>query len=570
MRLKIFYIIVIILFSAILAGLAYTQIIRGHEYYLLSKNNSVRVVPLEGRRGRILDRNGLAVADNRVSFDVLVSPQEIQDQGRLFNYLSQTLQIRSEKLLKVYQKEKTASFIPVVLIEDVERDAAIVLEENRFRFPGLLIRANSRRYYPYPHANAHLLGYVGKINRSKITQMKDYGYTAEDITGYSGIEEYYDKYLRSEAGGLQVEVNSRGQQVRVLGLKESEKGQDIRLTIDNRIQTKARQLLEGKSGAVVVMDVDTGEILGMVSSPSFDPNDFVRGQLSSGIVTLLNDPSAPLLNRAISGRYPPGSVFKIAVAVAALEANKINPQTTFICPGFYLLGERSFSCSHTHGPQNLIEAIMQSCNVYFFHAGLLAGADLIAKYARLLGLGGLLHIDLPSEARGFIPDRTQRKDSRNSGWYSGDTLNLSIGQGEVLTTPIQLASLMATIASNGRRVEPHLIKSIASTTVIYKPLPALPIRKKTFDAIKAGLKAAVDDERGTAHLLAADDLTVFGKTGTAQTSGGQSPHAWFAGYCPAPKSNIAICVFLAYGGSSYNACLITRDLLLHMQEEKIL
>ena len=393
MRLKIIRLIISFGFLAVSAGLVYVQFLHGEYYYSLSKNNRIRVVPIEGKRGKIFDKNNVVLADNRLSFDVVLIPQELKNKEELFSYLAEVLKYDREKLLKDFNKKKLAPFMPVALAEDVPKEAAIVLEENKFRFPGLSIEASALRYYPFRQVDAHLLGYVGKISRSKITQLKDYGYAVQNIIGYSGIEEFYDSFLKGEDGGLQVEVNNRGEQVRVLGIRDSLSGQDITLTVDNRIQAIAYELLTGRSGAIVVMDLATDAILGLVSSPSFDPNDFVENK--SAVSSYFTDSLAPLLNRVIGGQYPPGSTFKVMLALAALENKKIEPQTTFLCPGYYQLGRRQFRCSHSHGAQNLTEGIGHSCNVYFFNTGLKTGPELMAQYARMFALGGFTNIDLP-------------------------------------------------------------------------------------------------------------------------------------------------------------------------------
>ncbi len=600
MRIKILRLIIFALFLLIAINLIYIQLIKGGYFYNLSKNNRIRVVSILGQRGRIFDRNGIILADNRRSFDVMVVPQEMKDEVELFDFLSRSLQIDKKKLLKNYKQKIFESFSPVVVAEDISREMAIVLEENKFRFPGLLVQESFRRFYPQREVSCHVVGYVGKMNPEKIEALRGYGYSPQSFIGYSGVEEFYDRYLRGKEGGLQIEVNSRGEQVRLLSLKEPFKGHDITLTIDQRIQQAAVELLAPARGTIIVMDMDHGAILGMISSPGYDPNIFVEN-LSAQMTNVFSSSSSPLLNRAISGQYPPGSVFKIPVALGALDSGKIITATTFNCPGYYKLGQREFRCTHVHGDQSLIEAIAHSCNVYFFHVGMMTGVDVMDRYARLLGLGSSTQIDLPFEAKGVIPNRQQKKLERHEAWYPGDTLNFSIGQGDVLATPIQLVHMMSIVAQNGRDVHPHVIKSIAG---LWESRWQTPTAKsgiqdfssdgeqsedsiphisdytggknihinseKFFAALQVGLAATVTDPSGTANVLNIPGLSVLGKTGTAQTSGNRDYHAWFVGCAASKKIKIAFCVFLEYGGSSYNACVIARDLLLRMQEEGIL
>jgi len=571
MRIKIIRIVIIGLFLLIALDLVYVQVIQGRHFYRLSTNNRIRIVPLEGWRGRIKDRNGKVLTDRRAAYNVMVSPQDIRERDRLFRFLSRALKIDQRTIERRYTQKKYALFAPVVIAEDIGRDQAIVLEENRYLYPSLIVQEGYRRSYPLGENSAHVLGYVGKINRVKKERFKEYGYSPRSIIGYSGVEEYYDSYLKGEEGGLQVEVNSRGQQVRLLSLKEPTKGQDITLTIDSDIQDMALDLLGERTGAVIVMDIENGEILGMTSAPAFDPNVFVDLDKQEQISGFFADPSAPLLNRGIKGLFPPGSVFKVPVAVGALDSQKITPQTTHFCKGAYYLGRRRFRCTHAHGPQNLIESLAHSCNVYYYNTGRILGADLIHRYAQKFGLGHLTYIDLPYEESGSIPSRRERSSRGKRRWHPGDTLNFSIGQGDVLVTPLQLVRMMATVANDGIEVQPHVIKAIGGVEVDqYNFKRDVGIDKEALETVRKGIRAAVTDYAGTAHVLDLKQVYVAGKTGTAQTSGGQANHAWFVGYAKGAKKNIAFCVLLEHGGSSRNACLFARKLLLRMRKKEIL
>ncbi|MBF0521459.1 MAG: penicillin-binding protein 2 [Candidatus Omnitrophica bacterium] len=561
MRIKVFRIIVVILFIITVLNLIYIQAIRGGYYYDLSMNNRIRVVPTEGWRGRIFDRNGVLLADNHRTYNVMVTPQDVKDGEELFSFLSSALGINERVLLRTYRLREVAPFEPVVVAENISREQAIVLEENTYRFPSLMVQESFRRIYPLRENSAHVLGYVGKMNESDINLLEEYGYSPQSLVGYLGVEEYYNEILRGDTGGLQLEVNSRGQQVRLLSFKEPVKGTDITLTIDSKIQGAALNLLQSKIGSIIVMDADNGEILALTNFPAFDPNLFSDPKSSSGVQGLLSNSQSPLLNRAIKGLYPPGSVFKIPVAMAALDLNKIIPATTFYCPGFYELGGRKFGCSHVHGPQNLIEAIAHSCNVYFFHVGLTVGADAIYRYADLLGLGNLTRVDIPYEKKGSIPHRAQNILS-GKRWYTGNTLNFSIGQGDTLITPLQLTRMMATVFNDGLQVQPHIIRLIGDKAVLrYNAKQQLKIDPEIFRIIKQGLKGAVQSESGTAHVLDIAGFDIEGKTGTAQSFGEKGTHAWFVGYVAGAKRRLTFCVFLEHGGGSENACWVARSLL---------
>ncbi len=571
MRIKVIRIIIIGLFVLIAADLVYVQVIRGQYFYHLSTNNRIRIVPLEGWRGRIMDRHGKVLADRRVAYNVMVAPQDLHDRQELFQFLAKVLGVDQKTIETRYAQKKYALFAPVVVAEDIDRDKAIILEESKYLYPSLILQEGFKRSYPLGKNSAHVLGYVGKINRVRKERSKEYGYSPQSIIGYSGVEEYYDAYLKGGEGGIQIEVNSRGQQVRLLSLKEPTTGQDISLTIDSDIQAIALEVLEGKTGVIVVMDMDNGEVLGLTSAPTYDPNIFIDAEKQKMLSRIFNNSSAPLLNRAIKGLYPPGSVFKVLIAIGALDSGKVTPHTTYNCKGYYELGGNKFRCAHTHGPENLIESLTHSCNVYYYRVGLILGADMIHQYARQFGLGSLTYIDLPYEDSGYVPSRRQRSIRRKQRWYAGDTLNFSIGQGGLLVTPLQLVRMMSTVANNGNEVQPHVIKAIGGVAVEqYNFKRNIKIDREILETVQKGMRGAVTNFSGTAHVLDLDDLYVAGKTGTAQTSGKKLNHAWFVGYAKGEEKNIAFCVFLEHGDSSHNACLVARELLLGMQAKELL
>jgi len=570
MRIKILRIII---YSAILLvgiNLFYIQIIRGQRYFNLSVHNRIRIVPLKERRGRIYDRNGVILADNRLSFDITVIPQDILDKERLFDFLSRTLEVDRDDLLRRFDLKRMTPFAPVVVARDVDKKTAMTIEENKFLFPGLYIQETYNRYYPFGTVGAHVLGQVGKITAQRMEEIGDYGFTPSSTVGYAGVEAYYDDYLRGKPGGIQIEVDNRGRQVQLLSLRDPESGEDIYLTLDQRIQEVAARVLGERPGAIIIMDLDSSEILGFVSSPSFNPNAFTSSALQKEVGRYFTDKGNPLLNRAIQGLYPPGSVFKTIVAMAGLDTGKISADTVFDCRGYFALGNRRFHCLHVHGRQNLLEGIYHSCNVYFYNVGDLLGPDILHKYARMFGLGGLTHIDLPFEEEGMVPSRLRRK-MENRGWYRGDTLNLSIGQGDLLVTPLQVLRLMATIARNGRDVQPHLIRKIGKKNIVrFSTIRHVGLARGVYETIQKGLRLAVAESTGTARHLNIDGLRVSGKTGTAQSVPGKEEHAWFAGYEVAAKTKIAFCVFLEHGDSSYYSVRLGKELLQELRKQEIL
>ncbi len=569
MRLQSIQNAIIFLLLLIVAALVYTQIVRGAYYRDQSINNRIRVVPIDGPRGRILDRNGLVLADNRPAFHVGVVAQDVVDSDALFNYLGRVLKKDPAALARQYKLRRLTPFAPVILAEDVPKDIVVKIQEDRLLYPGLVVEEGFERFYPFEKDGAHVLGYVGKINPDEVRDGLEYGYTPLSIVGKSGVEKMYDNVLYGTSGGRQIEINNRGQEVRLLGLKDSEQGKDIKLTLDERLQQAAQELLGDRQGSVVVMDTSSGEVLTLVSSPSFDPNAFSDHGRRELIGGYLKDSRGPLINRAVSGQYPPGSVFKIIVALAAIQLNRITPETSFDCPGYYMLGQRKFGCAHVHGVQDLTQALAHSCNVYFFHVGKIVTPEIIGAYAKAFGFGRSTGIDLPYEVKGKIVTPPKAK-----GWFTGNTLNLSIGQGDTLSTPMQITVMMAAVANNGLMLKPRIAKVLDQTEVPAPDLNRLPmirLRDEAWRDVQKGLRSVVTDEEGTGHELSAlSGMTIWGKTGTAQAGTNKPNHAWFAGYAQSPKNNIAFCVFLEHGGSSANAVAITKELLTRMQALNII
>lgn len=570
MRLNVLQTCVFSFLGLIVCSLVYMQVIRGDFYHRQSTNNRIRVVPADAPRGRIMDRNGAVLADNRLSFHVGIIPQDVEDKKALFEYLAKMLGQDPETLAGQFERKRRAPFTPVILGEDIPREAAVKIEEDKFLYPGLVVEQGFDRYYPFGDAGAHVLGYVGKIDEDEMAQSSPYGLSPLTLVGKTGVEKKYEAALKGEPGGRQIEVDSRGHQVRLLGIKEPVTGSDVVLTVDERLQSAAQDLLKGYSGGIVVMDLANGDLISLVSSPSFDPNVFSDKNKTDNLLSYLTASSTPLLNRVTSGLYPPGSVFKIPVALAAVELHKITPSTTFDCPGYMMVGKRRFGCSHVHGVQNLEAALAHSCNVYFFQTGLLVTPPVIGAYARAFGFARATGIDLPFEAKGKLVTR----GSGESSWHTGDILNLSIGQGYTLATPLQLTVMMAAVANDGVLLRPRVVRDVGGDelpVLAYSKRPRVRLRDDSWRSVQRGLKAVVDDSEGTGHALKdVPGLEIFGKTGTAQSSPGKPNHAWFLGYTRSSRAGIAFCVFLEHGGSSENSVKIARDLLLKLQSLQII
>ncbi len=566
-RIKIVNFIALFIFLLLAFNLLNLEIIRGKEFKELSNKNCIRVLPQEGSRGRILERNGNIIAGNSLCYDLTLIPAEARQIDRTLIFASEVLRINPKELKERFRKSLIGSFTPITIARDIDIKEAIALEELKSDLSGMVIQPRPVRAYPYARLACHIIGYLNEIDRWRLTKLADYGYKTKDTVGFGGVEEQYDYYLRQEEGGLSVEADYRGRFMRVLGFRPPRSGKDIQLTLDLKIQKIIEEKLADRTGCVIVMDPYSGEITGLASHPNFNPEVFVK-KSNVTIYNLFRNPDAPLINRAISGLYPAGSVFKLVVATAALEAGKINLSTTFLCSGSTRIGKKDFSCWDTHGKQNLLNGIANSCNIFFYNVGLLVGAQGIHDWALKLGFGKPTYIDLPYEEAGFVPSPLWKKVSKLKKWFDGDTANLSIGQSELLVTPLQICLMMAVFAKKGYLVTPYIVKAIdgRDISMYRKRILKLPIKESTINYIREGLRKAVADPSGTARELSGLSVTVAGKTGTPQAPPGQ-PHGWFVGFFSFKNPKFVICVFLERGGSGYAASIVAKQIIEAMIKE---
>jgi len=569
MRTKSFGFILTFIFLLLILGMLNLNVFEGYKYQELSKKNYVRLLPQIGARGRILDRQGDIIVDNKLCYDVMILPQETSKVDEVLMSVSRILETDFRKLKDTFRKDYIAPFAPVTIAKNIDVAKAAALEELKFELSGVVIQPRPVRRYPYGRLACHAIGYLNEIDRWRLTKLEDYGYKTKDIVGFGGVEEKYDYYLRQEEGGLSVEVDHRGKFRSVLALRPPQSGKDIQLTLDLKVQKAVEQNLVDRGGSVVIMDPYTGEIIAMASFPNFNPAIFVD-KSDSSINNLFDNPEAPFVNRAITGVYPAGSVFKLIVATAGLETGKINKSRSFVCSGSTKIGNMEFSCWDTHGQQNLFAAITHSCNIFFYRTGFLVGAQVIHDYALKLGLSRPTGINLPYEAAGFVPSPLWKRIYRFKNWFDGDTANLSIGQGDLLVTPLQITRMMAVFANQGLLVNPYIIKTIDGTDVSLAQQKSinLHINPSTMGYIRQALRNVVQDPAGTGHILAMLEVQVSGKTGTVQVPHGQ-PHAWFVGFFPYKKARFVICVFLEHGGSGQAACLLARQIIEEMLKEKL-
>jgi len=548
-RLRYFSLILALGFMLIVAGLAYIQIVKYDKFRVMSEENRLKIVPLMAPRGCIYDRSGEVLVKDTLSFQVSVIYSRIENMDSLAEFLSSVLDVPRPETSKIIKKSRQQPYTPTVVASDIGIEKAIHIEEMSMDQPGLLLEVYAKRKYVSDSSMSNVLGYLGLINSAEFERLRHYGYRMDDLVGRDGIEKQYDEYLRGTHGGKQVEVDHRGRRAMTLGFKEPVSGKDIRLTIDHGLQKFCEELLVDKRGAIVVLDPNTGAVLAMASAPAYDPNAFIDQARSGEVSGLLNDREYPLLNRAIAGVYPAGSLFKILIATAALETGTTNKNTTFECPGYYRLGRLTFRCwrKDGHGVQNMQEGIMHSCNVYFFNTGRRLGVDKIAEYAKKFGFGSYTGIDLPGEKTGTAPSRSWKKKQLNDSWYEGDTVNYSIGQGYLLCSPLQIARMLAVFANGGYLVRPYIVKEVEGIPVNNVEKAELGISQDTRDTIREGMRLVVNDPTGTGIKARSKDFTVAGKTGTAQTSRNKT-HGWFMGFAPYEEPKVVIVVFDEYGG----------------------
>lgn len=527
-------------FGLLVVRLVHLQLIHGPAYRRLAEQNRVRLVHEPAPRGLIVDRHGQVLAASQTMFRAAVVPQETDDLSSVLAGVSPITHRPVEALRAQYLKARSFAFVPATIVSYVPKETALRLEEARWQLPGLLVRSEAVRFYPHGSLAAHVLGYLSQPTAEELPRLKQYGVRPTQLIGRMGVERLADDALRGRSGGLMVEVNSRGKQVRELGRREPEAGARVELTLDLGLQSLIEEALGDQAGACVVLDPKTGAVLAMVSHPTFAPEAFV---IPSGdtIRRLLNDPLAPLMNRAAVGTYQPGSIAKLVTAAAALEQKVITPQTSIVCHGSLTIGDRTFHCWNRdgHGPLTLPEALMQSCNVYFMTVGRRLGAARLLAAMEKVGFARRTGWPL-EEQPGHLPSRRLTE---------GEVAMLAIGQSELLITPTQAAVMAGAFANGGSLVTPWLVRSVDG-----RPGPRPEPRRigwsaATIDAVREGMEMVVQHPAGTGHRAFTATVSIAGKTGTAQTHVPERPHGWFVGYCPAEAPRAAMAIVAEHGGS---------------------
>lgn len=571
-RLRVLGMLMVLVIAVLIGRAGYLQIYEGEYYAGLADGNRIRIIPSVAPRGTFYDRNGQLLVTNRPGFTVSLLPLTSPIKDEVIARLSQLLGVPVEDI-----KDKIAGhsgFNPIRIKTDVTPDIVSIIEEQKELYPGVMIENTPIRDYVLKQEGAHTFGYVSEINDQELEEKKADGYKSGDIIGKFGLEKIYDKYVRGEDGGDQVEVDVSGKPVKRLGRKVPVPGADLVLTIDKDLQTAAEKAVDARlaeihasAAAAVVMNPQTGEVLALVSRPAFDPNLFAHGISSKDWAKLNNNPFHPMDDKAISGEYPPGSTFKIVTGTAALTEGKVTPEEKIFDSGHHWIIPKGNAEGEALGWINFQEALAHSDNVYFYEMGNRLGIDLLEKYARMFGLGQRTGIDLPYEAKGLVANREYKKKNFEDGdWYLSETFDAAIGQGFNLVTPLQAAMVMGEIAADGKRYKPHLVSRIQTQNgeVIkeFQPelLSELQVPANVIRLVQEGLHDVT--KFGTAaSTFRGFPIDIAGKTGTAENSQGRD-HGWFVAYGPYDNPNIVVAVIVEQGGfGSQSAVPIGREIL---------
>ena len=582
-----------VILLSVLAGRMYQlQVIESDKYKTLADENRINLRLLPPPRGRIVDRYGRPLAINKENYRVTLVAEQVRDIDTMLDTLSGIISLEDYERQRILREvRRRRGFVPVTVRENLNWRDVSRIEVNAPDLPGLSIEVGQSRRYPFAEDFAHVLGYVAAVSEKEVT-----GDPLLELPGFkigkNGVERIFDLNLRGKAGNSQVEVNAVGRVIRELSRQEGQPGDDIRLTIDRDLQKMAAdRLREEKSAAAVVMDIRNGDILALSSVPGYDPNEFVTGLSTRTWRRLVTDPQTPLINKAISGQYAPGSTFKMVVALAALEAKIVGPDHRVFCRGFTQLGNSRFHCwkKHGHGWQDMTDAHKNSCDVYFYDIAKRIGIDRIAQMANKLGFGTKTGIELPSEKGGVIPTRAWKKALIGTAWQQGETLISGIGQGFILATPLQLAVMTARLANGVEAVVPRLVRPAgdADKRGAKTGFEPLGISKRSLDIVREGMNRVTNELRGTAYRarITEEGMEMSGKTGTAQVrriskaerdsrvlKNHERPwrerdHALFVGYAPSDNPRYAVSVVVEHGGGgSKVAAPIARDLLLATQK----
>ncbi len=565
------------------------QVEQTDQFRLLAEENRINLRLIPPARGLIFDRKGVPIAENRQNYRVNITREQTPDPELSLHRLAELIPLTPEQIERALKDmQQRSSFVPVTVAEHLSWQDYSLVSLNMPTLPGISTEVGLSRFYPQTQNFAHIVGYVGPVSEKDLEGLRDPDPVLQIPKfqiGKNGIEKVDEDILRGVAGASRIEVNAAGRIMRELDRDEGTPGEDLQLTLDNAVQGFALQRMRGESASTVVIDVTNGDVVVMASAPSFDPNSFVFGISVAEWTSLLENDHRPLSNKSVSGAYPPGSTFKPMVALAALENNIITPEETVYCPGSYKLGNRVFHCWSRggHGTVNLHQALKFSCDVYFYDVAKRTGVDNITAMARRFGFGSELDIPIPAVTEGLTPTTEWKKRTYDESWQQGDTLNVGIGQGYVLATPLQLA-LMAARLATGKEVKPRLVRAINNVPIPPKLDKSLNLQAKNLADVRFGMFAVSNEERGTGYRMRIVEpgMEMAGKTGTSQvrqisveerargvTRNADLPwerrdHGLFVCFAPYDNPKYAVATIVEHGGGGSTAAApIARDILLY-------
>ncbi len=566
-------ILIVVAFSLIFSRLWYLQILKGEYFKGLSENNRIRIQEIAAPRGTLFDRNGVPLVDSFPSFDVSIYRQDVPDMETLIPVLSRVLFLDPLRLrARLDGARGIPLHQPVKIKTDIPRRELAAVETGRMDLPGVSVDVVIRRNYPHKNLASHLIGYLGEISQQELAMEEFVNHKLGYVVGKYGVEQKFELELMGESGGRQIEVNALGHKIRVLGQVEPSPGNSVHLTLDLELQKAAEEAMAGKQGTMVVLNPRNGDILAMASKPDFDPNLFARGISPDKWKSIVDNPARPLQNRTIQGQYPPGSIFKILVAMAGLEEKVITPETPFECTGSYFFGNREYLCwkKEGHGQVRLRKAIVESCDVYFYQLGMRLGVNRIAKYASAAGLGSPTGFPLGLEKAGLVPTSSWKMRRFGVPWQGGENLSIAIGQGYNLATPLQIACTFSALFNGAKYYQPRIALGVRApdgeALREYPPLLLrnIPISPETIEFVREALWGAVHSPGGTGGRAKVEGFDVAGKTGTSQVvqrkEGKSEPippelqdHAWFACFAPVFNPAIVVVVLVEHGGGGGSA-----------------
>ncbi len=581
-RLKLVTLFILVAIATLVLRLWLLQIVHGSSYKIKSENNRIRLQDIPPFRGTIFDAKGDLIVDNHPSFDLFVVPEEVDNPVELSGSLEELIGVAAATVReKLANEGRLYPFRPLLVKRNLTREELAIIETNLFNLPGTMIQVKPQRRYMYHELASHVIGYLGEISETQLNSGEYPDSKPGDLIGKFGVERKWQKHLNGTRGGEQVEVDAAGRRLKVLSRRAPSSGYNLGLTVDRNLQRVAEKNLKDKTGAIVAMNPNTGEIIAMASSPAYDPNLFLQGVDKAQWANMISSKDHPLQNRAIAGQYPPGSTFKIVMALAGLEEGVIDPTEEIYCNGSFAMGSHVHRCwrKQGHGKVNFHRALVESCDVYFYKLGKRLGVDTIARYAKMCGLGKSSEFELGFDKEGLIPTSQWKLKRFGIPWQPGETISVAIGQGYVLATPLQMTEVISLIFNGGIRYRPSVIRWVGNEKdKLYQFSPKIigriNAKEENLELIRKALVGVVNETKGTGSKSRLKDIVIAGKTGTAQVIGlgkekGMSKdqaaeyedHAWFVAIGPADKPALALTVLVenaGHGGSA--AAPIAREL----------